>query len=96
MLAVLMWAAYKLNNGVFIVIYCVVVFAGQGAGWYVFWVLRRESWIALVAIGWYLAALITGLQHANAGLRAVHGNQHAGADGTPRLADDPAQPAAAA
>ena len=34
--------------------------AGQGAGWYVFWVLRRERWIALVAIGWYLAALLTG------------------------------------
>lgn len=60
MLAVLMWASYKLNNGVFVVLYCVVVFAGQGAGWYVFWVLRREPWIALVAIGWYLAALLTG------------------------------------
>lgn len=60
MLTVLMWAAYKLNNGVFVIVYCVVVFAGQGAGWYVFWVLRREPWIALVAIGWYLAALLTG------------------------------------
>ena len=59
--AVLMWVAHKQQSGVFIVIYCVVVFAGQGAGWYVFWVLRREPWIALVAIGWYLAALITGL-----------------------------------
>jgi hypothetical protein len=59
MLAVLMWTSYKLNNGVFVVVYCVVVFAGQGAGWYVFWVLRREPWIALVAIGWYLA-LLTG------------------------------------
>jgi hypothetical protein len=60
MLTVLMWAAHKLNNGVFVIVYCVVVFAGQGAGWYVFWVLRREPWIALVAIGWYVAALLTG------------------------------------
>jgi hypothetical protein len=60
MLTVLMWAAHKLNNGVFVIVYCVVVFAGQGAGWYVFWVLRREPWIALVAIGWYGAAVLTG------------------------------------
>ena len=60
MLTVLMWAAHKLHNGVFIIVYCVVVFAGQGAGWYVLWVLRREPWIALVAIGWYVAALVTG------------------------------------
>jgi hypothetical protein len=60
MLGVLMWAAHSRQNPVFIFVYCVVVFAGQGAGWYVFWVLRRERWIGLVAVGWYVAALTTG------------------------------------
>jgi hypothetical protein len=61
MLTVLMWAAYERRNSTFIWLYAVVVFAGQGAGWYVFWTLRREKWIGLVALGWYASALLTGL-----------------------------------
>jgi hypothetical protein len=61
LLAVLFNLTYQRQNGLFILIYAVVVFAGQGAGWYVAWMLQRQAWFGVVAIGWYAAALITGL-----------------------------------
>lgn len=64
-LAVLLYLTYERKSGLFILIYAVVVFAGQGAGWYVAWVLQRQAWYAIVAVGWYVAALITGLNLLN-------------------------------
>jgi hypothetical protein len=60
-LAMLINLAAQRGNDVFYLIYSVVVFAGQGAGWYVAWALQRQSWLAFVAVGWYTAALIAGL-----------------------------------
>lgn len=65
MLTVLVYLSYERKNGIFALIYAVVVFAGQGAGWYVAWVLQRQAWFGIVAIGWYVAALITGLNVLN-------------------------------
>jgi hypothetical protein len=65
MLVVLIYLSYERKNGLFALIYAVVVFAGQGAGWYVAWVLQRQAWLGIVAIGWYVAALITGLNLLN-------------------------------
>jgi hypothetical protein len=60
-LAMLIHLASQRGNGVVYLIYAVVVFAGQGAGWYVAWALQRQAWLAFVAVGWYAAALIAGL-----------------------------------
>jgi hypothetical protein len=65
LLAVLMYLSYERKNGIFALLYAVVVFAGQGAAWYVAWVLQRQAWFGVVAIGWYVAALITGLNVLN-------------------------------
>lgn len=60
-LAMLVNLASQKGSGVFYLIYGVVVFAGQGTGWYVAWALQRQAWLAFVAVGWYAGALIAGL-----------------------------------
>jgi hypothetical protein len=60
-LAMLVNLASQRGNDVFYLVYAVVLFAGQGAGWYVAWALQRQAWLAFVAVGWYTAALIAGL-----------------------------------
>ncbi len=42
-------------------LYPVVVFALQGAAWWVAFTLRRHLWLGAVAIGWLLAAIGLGL-----------------------------------
>jgi hypothetical protein len=37
-----------------------VIFALQGACWYVVWRLRRRAWMLAVAIGWLLSGVALG------------------------------------
>jgi hypothetical protein len=46
----------SLKDGRVMMLQAVVVFAFQGAAWYVVWALRRIAWTGLVAAGWYLCA----------------------------------------
>jgi hypothetical protein len=45
-----------------------VVFVLQGAVWYVIFMLRRRSWMALVAAGWLVAGVALGMLIESAGL----------------------------
>lgn len=42
-------------------LYAATVFILQGAAWYVAWVMRRRTWLALVAIGWFASGTALGL-----------------------------------
>jgi hypothetical protein len=42
-------------------LYPCVVFALQGAAWYVAYMLRRKGWMGLVAAGWFATAIGMGL-----------------------------------
>lgn len=52
--------AANLKDGRVLMIHAVVVFAFQGAAWYVVWALRRIAWTGLVAAAWYLFAAALG------------------------------------
>lgn len=41
--------------------YPCVVLVLQGAAWMVAWALRRQSWLAVVAVGWFFTGLAMGL-----------------------------------
>ena len=41
--------------------YPAVIFALQGAAWFVVWRLRKRGWLGLVAMGWFVAAVALGL-----------------------------------
>jgi len=41
--------------------YPAVIFALQGAAWFVVWQMRRRAWVGLVALGWLAAAVALGL-----------------------------------
>jgi len=38
-----------------------VIFALQGAAWFVVWRLRKRAWLGAVSIGWFAAAIALGL-----------------------------------
>jgi len=41
--------------------YPAVIFALQGAAWFVVWRMRQRAWLGLVALGWLAAAVALGL-----------------------------------
>jgi hypothetical protein len=41
-------------------LYPCFVFAMQGAGWQLAFVLRRQAWLLMVALGWFAATLLMG------------------------------------
>jgi len=48
-------------------LYPCVVLVLQGAAWMVAWTLRRQTWFAAVAIGWFVIGLAMGLAIENLG-----------------------------
>lgn len=60
-LIALIVAANALKDGRIMMLHAVVVFAFQGAAWYAVWALRKRLWTGLVAAGWYLGAILTGV-----------------------------------
>lgn len=53
-------AANRLGDGRVLMLHAVVVFAFQGAAWYVVWALRRKAWLAVVSGGWFVLAAAMG------------------------------------
>jgi hypothetical protein len=64
-LAALVAVSNTLQDGRVMMVHAVVVFAFQGAAWYVVWILRRRLWMAGVALGWYAIAVVLGFNIAN-------------------------------
>lgn len=60
---VIVFGATAAKQGSFLIweLYPVVVFALQGAAWWVAFSLRRHAWLCVVAVGWLVAAVATGL-----------------------------------
>lgn len=59
-LVALVFVANNLKDGRVLMIHGVVVFAFQGAAWFLVWALRKVVWTGLVAAGWYLFAVGLG------------------------------------
>jgi hypothetical protein len=59
-LVALVLVANSLKDGRVMMIHGVVVFAFQGAAWYLVWALRKVVWTGVVAGGWYLFAVGLG------------------------------------
>jgi hypothetical protein len=66
-LLALIFVANTLKDGRVMMIHGVVVFAFQGAAWYVVWALRKVAWTGVVAAGWYLFAAALGATIPGAG-----------------------------
>ena len=45
----------------FWLLYAATVFILQGAAWWVAWLMRRRTWMALTAIGWFASGTALGL-----------------------------------
>lgn len=54
-------ATMRWNDGGIWYFYTPIVFAMQGAAWFVFARLRKRAWLGLVAFGWFGAAIGLGL-----------------------------------
>jgi hypothetical protein len=54
-------AALRHHSLVIWLIYPCVVFALQGAAWLVTFAMRRQAWLGVVGIGWFVAAFAMGL-----------------------------------
>ena len=67
MIAVFGITAVQRGDFTFWLFYASVVCALQGAVWYGAAVLRRRGWMGLVAVGWLVSALATGLLVHNIG-----------------------------
>lgn len=59
-LVALIFVANTLKDGRVMMIHGAVVFAFQGAAWYVVWTLRKIAWTGVAAAGWYLFAAALG------------------------------------
>ncbi|OLF73110.1 hypothetical protein AWH62_09195 [Maricaulis sp. W15] len=60
--------AFKTENFALWLYYIPVVFALQGAAWFVAARVQKRLWYGVVAIGWYLAAAALGLTMGSPGL----------------------------
>jgi hypothetical protein len=49
-------------------IYPCAVYVLQGAGWLFAWLLRRRTWLVLVAVGWFAAAIVMAASVGSIGL----------------------------
>lgn len=54
-------ATFRSGSGEIWYFYTPLVFALQGAAWFVFFRLRKRAWLGLVATGWFAAAVGLGL-----------------------------------
>lgn len=61
MVIVFGWASYVMKDFMIWLLYVPVVFALQGAAWFIAFQLRRHLWLLVVALGWFLAAVLLGL-----------------------------------
>lgn len=59
-IAAIVVAAVGLRAYTMIFVYAAVIFALQGACWYVMWRLRRRAWMLLVALLWFASAVGLG------------------------------------
>lgn len=53
-------AAVGLRAYMMIFVYAAVIFALQGACWFVVWRLKRQGWMLAVALGWLLSGVALG------------------------------------
>lgn len=61
MVIVFACAAFQLKDLNVWLLYVPVVFALQGAAWFIAALLRRRGWQFVVALGWYIAAALLGV-----------------------------------
>lgn len=54
------WASYQAKDAQIWLIYPSVVFAFQGAAWFIAYMLRKHVWLLAVALGWFGAAVVLG------------------------------------
>ena len=54
-------ATFRAGSGDVWYFYTPLVFALQGAAWFVFFRLRKRAWLGLVALGWFTSAVGLGL-----------------------------------
>lgn len=54
-------ASYRSGSGDIWYFYCPLVFAMQGAAWFIFFRLRKRAWLGTVAVGWFASAIALGL-----------------------------------
>lgn len=61
----LIFGTVAIGDGRIMMLHAVVVFAFQGAAWYVVWALRRRPWAGVVAGAWFVARAVMGAAIAN-------------------------------
>jgi hypothetical protein len=67
LIAIFASASLREHNFKIWLLYPCVVLVLQGAAWMVAWTLRRQAWLAVVAVGWFLTGLAMGLAIENLG-----------------------------
>ncbi|MFC3079600.1 hypothetical protein ACFODL_15985 [Phenylobacterium terrae] len=61
MLATLLATAFHIGDFRILMLHASIVFAFQGAAWYVVWALRKQLWAGLLAAGWSVTAIALGV-----------------------------------
>jgi hypothetical protein len=60
MLAALVAVSVQLTDGRIMMLHASIVFAFQGAAWFVVWALRKQFWTGVIAAGWFVTAVALG------------------------------------
>jgi hypothetical protein len=61
LLAAFLSVAWREQSLIIWLLYPCAVFALQGAAWTAVWMLRRRTWIGVVALGWLISAVLLAL-----------------------------------